>query len=346
MKPIKQVLITGACGFIGSHFVEAILKTTDWNIVGLDRIDETSTLERIRDTDAYKAHRSRFRFVWHDLRSPINPGVSRQIRPVNLILHLAAGTHVDRSITWPGEFVADNVVGMAHLLDWQREHLVAWGSMPMLFNFSTDEVFGVAPPGVAYKEYDPFHPGNPYSATKAAAVDLCESYANTYGLPIVTTFCMNVIGERQHPEKFLPLLVRKILLGESVTIHADPSKTQPARRSYIHARNVWNVVRFLIDSTSVVDSFRQRFNIAGHAELDCVEFGDMVAQILGRPWSYELVDFHSSRPGHDLRYALDGGKLDRAGFTQPVSFAESLEHTVRWFAAHPEWLGMDDQKAA
>lgn len=340
-----RILITGACGFIGSHFVEAILKTTDWTIVGLDRIDETSTLERIRDLDAYRQHKSRFRFVWHDLRAPINLGIARQIGDVDIALHLAASTHVDRSISRPMDFIDDNVIGMGHVLAWMR-HV---HTETVLFNFSTDEVFGPAPDGKAFSEDDPFSPRNPYAATKAAAVELCEAYSNTYGLPIVTTFCMNVIGERQHPEKFLPLVIRKVLRGEKVTIHADPSKTRPARRSYIHARNVWNVVRFLIDNIEDVLAEPigwRRFNIAGHAELDCLELAQTVAAIVGRELAYELVDFHSSRPGHDLRYALSGKKLEKLMFTQPVSFNESLVRTVEWFAKNPQWLDIPCPEAA
>lgn len=334
-----NVLITGASGFIGSHFVEAILKTTDWNVIGLDRLDETSTLQRITATDAYRANRGRFVFVWHDLRSPINEMVAQAMYTlgrIDIVLHLAAGTHVDRSIANPAGFVLDNVLGTCHLLEWARAH-----APRLVVHFSTDEVFGSAPDGVAYREGDAFRPGNPYSATKAAAVDLADSYANTYGLPIVTTFCMNVIGERQHPEKYVPLLVKKILSGERVYVHADPSRTQPARRSYIHARNVWNAVRFLIDRGIP----GQRYNIVGDRELDCLELAQLVAQVLDRPLDAQLVDFHSSRPGHDLRYALDGTKLAAMGFSQPVTFEDSLRRTVEWFAGNPQWLGIERQAA-
>lgn len=334
-----RVLLTGACGFIGSHFVEAILKTTSWTVIGLDRIDETSSLERIRDTRAYQSHRERFEFVWHDLRSPINASIASAIGNIDIVLHLAASTHVDRSIADPPAFVMDNVLGTAHLLEWarQRQQHELRQRVKLFVNFSTDEVFGSAPDGVAFAEEDPFRPGNPYAASKAAAVELVESYANTYNVPIVTTFCMNVIGERQHPEKYLPLLVRKILIGEMVTIHADPTRTKPARRNYIHARNVWNVIYFLLNEDTPLPA---RINIAGDRETDCLELAEMVAEILGKPLHYAMVDFHSSRPGHDLRYALTGTRLADLGFHQPVTFSQSLERTVKWFERHPSWLGL------
>jgi len=334
-----RVLITGASGFIGSHFVEAILKTTKWEVVGLDRIDETSTLERILATDAYREHAHRFTFVWHDLRAPINESVARAIGYVDVVIHLAASTHVDRSITDAQTFVMDNVLGTCHLLEWAR-HM----PLELFVNFSTDEVFGPAPAGWAFHEHDPFRPANPYSASKAAAVELADSYRNTHRIPVVTTFCMNAIGERQHPEKFVPLLVKRILRGLVVTIHADPTRTQPARRSYIHARNIWKAIQFLIAQPRNL-VVGERFNITGEREVDCLELAQLVAQIIGKPLHYELVDFHSDRPGHDLRYALNGDKLARLGFVPPVSFEESLERTVQWFVANPEWLLMRPEAA-
>lgn len=337
---MKRVLLTGACGFIGSHFVEAILKTTDWLLVGLDRIDETSSLRRVLETDAYHIHADRFRFVWHDLRAAINDSVDQEIGPVDYVLHLAAGTHVDRSITDPASFVMDNVLGTTHLLDWARHRDLSGWPLDLFVNFSTDEVFGHAPGDIAFVEQDPFRPRNPYSASKAAAVELGDSYRNTYGVPVLTTFCMNAFGERQHVEKYVPLLVRKIMIGEHVEIHADPTRTHAARRSYIHARNIWNVIHLLIDKGEA----GQRYNITGEREVDCLELAQMVAGILGMPLDYSLVDFHSGRPGHDLRYALNGDKLAAMGVTMPVTFESSLEKTVKWFAAHPEWLGLGERR--
>lgn len=335
-----RVLLTGASGFIGSHFIEAILRTTDWTIVGLDRIDETSSLRRITATDAYAANRDRFQFVWHDLRAPINPTIASEIGGIDLVLHLAASTHVDRSIVDPPSFVLDNVLGTTHLLEWaRRKHLTAF------VNFSTDEAYGSAPDGVAFTEESPYRSGNPYAATKAGAVELGQAYFNTYGVPVITTHCMNVIGQRQAPEKFLPMLVRQILSDETVTIHADPTRTRPARRGYIHARNVWNAISFLIGYDEPTDLaipatpvFGQRFNIVGDRELDCLELATLVSDILNLPLHYELVDFHSSRPGHDLAYRLDGTKLRNMGFSQPVTFEQSLEQTVMWYRDNPNWL--------
>ena len=334
----RRVLVTGMLGFIGSHFAEAILKTTDWHLVGLDRIDQTSTLHRLTETDAFRQNAHRLTFVWHDLKAPINEFVAAEIGEVDTILHLAASTHVDRSITDPVSFVMDNVLGTCHLLEFARR----CASLRRMINFSTDEVFGHAPEGVAYKEWDRTRSGNPYSATKAGAVELCTAYHNTYGVPVFNSACMNAIGERQNQEKYVPLLVRKLLLGEKVTIHADPTCTKPARRAYIHARNIWNVVAFLLEHGEP----GERYNICGDRELDCLEMAQMIASVLERPLKYEMTNFHSTRPGHDLRYSLDPTRLREMGFRQPISFEESLRRTVRWYEANPRWLGLDAHTAA
>lgn len=328
----RRVLVTGMCGFIGSHFAEAILKTTDWHLVGLDRLDQTSTLHRLSETDAFRQHADRLTFVWHDLKAPINEFVAAEIGAVDTILHLAASTHVDRSIVDPASFVLDNVLGTCHLLEWAR-HVP---SLRILINFSTDEVFGHAPVGIAYRENDRYRSGNPYSASKAGAEELCVAYHNTYKLPVVTTHCMNAIGERQHFEKYVPLLIRKILLGEKILIHSDPTRTKPASRFYIHARNIWNAVAFLIERGQP----GEKYNICGDREVDCLEMAKLVAGILERPFTHELVDVHSERPGHDPRYGLDPTKLRDMGFRQPVTFEESLRRTVKWFEANPRWLGL------
>jgi dTDP-glucose 4,6-dehydratase len=343
MRIAMRVLITGAAGFIGSHIVEGALKKTDWHIVALDRLDETSTLDRIGYTDAYKLNRSRFTYVWHDLRAPINDYVANVINGhgdgVDVILHLAASTHVDRSIADPSAFVADNVVGTMHALDFARRMThreSAW--KPRFVYFSTDEVFGPAAPGQAFGEWDRYKASNPYAASKAAGEELTLSYVNTYGLQAFVTHTINAFGERQHYEKFLPMLVRKILLEDKVLIHADPGKTIPASRFWIHARNIFAALRFLLEHGGQPG---EKYNIGSKDEVDCLSMAKRIAGILGRELDYELVDSVTNRPGHDMRYALDCTRLyDEMGFVAPVPFSSSLERCVRWMAANPRWLGL------
>lgn len=665
-----RILITGMCGFIGHHVTEHFLKETDWELVGLDRIDATSTLHRLRYIDHWPDYAKRVKFIWHDLKAPLNPTLSREIGQVDVVLHLAASTHVDRSIVDPISFVQDNVLGTARLLDWWRREQPGG----FFVNFSTDEIFGPAAQGVYHKEFDPYNCTNPYSAAKAGAAELTRAFSNTYGLKAATTHChdeqtraftpngirsvdklrvgdlvwgidikgnlvrteiteivtddytgpmisisgnkvnqlvtpnhrvmistptgsprrwstwtyveaaqllgrpdrvklpttarwngfskthiktselldqdalhpltkrlptiikmdtlmelfgwfisegctnsssvllaaggehqrshfvelferfglhakshgrathcsskalkemvkecghlarnkqipswclelgrhhlqilfdtlmagdgsttgtqacyyttskklaeqvtelaiklghtariceretwnprktvkskslivriskphiqidatnvhevpyegriwclrtgtgnffierngcitcsgntMNVFGERQHAEKFIPMVIRKICDGETVTIHADQTRTKSGSRFYIHAENVGRMLKWLIDCRNTFPQF-DKWNIVGEREMSNLELAQKIAGVVRKPLRHEMVDFHSSRPGHDLRYALDGTKLAEAGFKYPLSFERSLERTVKWFLENPDWL--------
>ena len=325
----KRVLVTGGAGFIGHHVVEHFLKNTDWEIISLDRLDTSGNLNRLSDIRIWKGERKRVKIVFHDLKAALNDQLRSQLGKIDMIVHLAAGTHVDRSIDDPLSFVMDNVVGTAHLLEYARRQPIE-----KLIYFSTDEVFGPAPEGIRYKEWDRYKSANPYSATKAGAEELALSYHNTYKVPIVITHTMNVFGERQHPEKFVPMTIRKIIDGEMVTIHADPTRTKAGSRFYIHARNVSNALLFLLEKGEIGD----KYNIVGEREVSNLEMAQKISGILERPLKHEMVDFHSSRPGHDLRYALDGEKMEKMGWKLPMSFDQSLKQMTVWTAERPEWL--------
>lgn len=340
-----RVMLTGGAGFIGHHIVEHLLKTTDWEIVLLDRLDLSGNLNRIQEifegakgwkVDGYEqwvrfnALRQRVQWVYHDFKASFSNTLAKTIGNVDGILHVGASTHVDRSISDPLSFVFDNVVGTANVLEWMRlQHPFAW-----MVYFSTDEVFGPAPGEVKFKEWDRYKSGNPYAATKAGAEELCVAYANTYKMDIRISHCMNVFGERQHQEKFIPLVIKKVLTGEKVFIHADATKTKAGSRFYIHARNVANAISFIIEHGSA----GEKYNIVGSRECSNLDVALLIAKIIGKPLEYELVDFHSSRPGHDLRYALDGSKLADMGWIPAVNFEESLQRTVEWTVNHPQWL--------
>jgi dTDP-glucose 4,6-dehydratase len=248
----------------------------------------------------------------------------------NVIVH---NTHVDNSIDDPEPFVMSNVVGTMHMLEYAKKLDDLRG-----FNyFSTDEVFGPAPKDINYHEWDRYNSTNPYAATKAGGEELVLAYANTYRIPVFITHGMNCFGERQHPEKFIPKVIRKVLNGDVVTIHSDATKTIPGSRFYIHCRNVAHALHFLLDKFQ----FREKYNIVGEKEVTNLELALLIAEILEKPLNYELVDFHSSRPGHDLRYALDGSRMEKMGWHLPVDFEKSLERTVKWyfkFKANKKWL--------
>lgn len=328
-----RALITGGCGFVGHHFVEHILKNTDWDVVVIDRLNYASQgFDRLRDIKVFDDRR--VMTLAADFSTPMSSGLIKEIGPVDYILHLGAESHVDRSIDNPEPFVVANVLGTMRMLDIAR----AIPKLKKFFYFSTDEVFGPAPDGVAYKEWDRYNSGNPYAATKAGGEELCLAYGNTYKVPIIITHCMNIFGERQHPEKFIPLVTRKVLAGEKVTIHSHPNKTRAGSRFWIHARNVASAVLFLIKKDAQV---QEKYNIVGEREIDNLTMAQLIAKRLGKQLNYEMVDFHSSRPGHDLRYGLDGTKLEQMGWNLPVDFEQSLNKTIDWFLSRPEWLKVE-----
>lgn len=333
---MKRVLLTGGAGFIGHHVAEHLLKTTDWKVTFLDRLDCSGNLNRITEIRDWDKHKRRCRFVFHDLRAELNAQLASQLGEHDYIVHLAALTHVDRSIADPMAAVFDNVVGTAHLLQHARR-----GCERFVY-FSTDEVFGPAPTGVRYKEWDRYRSTNPYSATKAGGEELALAFHNTYGVPVLITHTMNVFGERQHPEKYIPSTIQKVRDGELVTVHADKTRTKAGSRFYIHARNVASALVHVLNHGAVGD----KFNIVGERECDNLELARLIAGYVDLPLRHELVDFHSQRPGHDLRYALDGDKLALMGWTPAVAFEQSLERTVRWTLEHEHWLMPAKRKAA
>jgi dTDP-glucose 4,6-dehydratase len=340
----KTVLITGGAGFIAHHVIDKILRDTDWNIVSLDRLDISGNLNRLHDMlveHDLKMISRRLRIIFHDLKAEINSQIVQDIGPVDIVLHLAAGSHVDRSITYPMEFVQDNVVGTVNILDYARKNLP---NLEKFVYFSTDEIFGVAPPGVSYKEYDRYNSTNPYSASKAAAEEFCVAYENTYKMPIVVTHTMNVFGERQHPEKFIPATIQKVRDGEKVIIHADPSRTKAGTRMYIHAKDVAEGLMFILNlenykhSNDFGGAHCPKFNLVGTEEIDNLTLAQMIAEAQGKELIFEMTDFHTSRPGHDLRYALDGGLLESLGWQPKIKLSERILDMVQWTLENDRWL--------
>ncbi len=337
----KRILITGGGGFIAHHLINQVLIRTDWEIVTLDRLDYSGNLNRLHDLlqDRTSAERKRVRTIFHDLKAEINPMLEADIGPVDIVAHLAAGSHVDRSIDRPMEFVMDNVVGTGNLLEYARRQ----ENLERFLYFSTDEVFGPAPEGIKYDEYDRYNSTNPYSASKAGGEELAVAYQNTYNMPIYITHTMNVFGQRQHPEKFIPMTIRNVRDGNTVTIHSDASKTIPGSRHYIHAEDVADATLFLLQHKGTLDMSNNtgikcpKFNICGATELNNLELAQLIAKAQGKELKYEFMDFHSSRPGHDLRYALSGDRMAAMGWLpQPVE--QRLEEVVRWTLDNTRWL--------
>jgi dTDP-glucose 4,6-dehydratase len=348
-----RVLLTGAGGFAGHHVLEHLLVTTDWDVVCTDSFRHRGKTDRVAEVlEGHDVWRTRTRVITHDLTVPFSAQAQNRIGHIDYVIAMASESHVDRSIDDPVPFVQNNVnvaLSTLELCRWLQPRAVLW--------MSTDEVYGpeVKIDGklVPHKEWAPIIPSNPYSASKAAQEAIAISWWRTYGVPVVIINGMNLIGERQDPEKFLPMLIRKISTGGTIQIHGH--RGDVGSRHYLHCRNLADGMLHILGMRAPAcypaHSVRQttlfgqawmrtepdRWNIVGD-RTDNLTLAHMVAEIIGKPLHYQLVDFHSARPGHDPHYGLDPAKLAEAGWTPPVDFRESLERTVNWALKHQEWL--------
>ena len=338
----KKVLITGGAGFIAHHLIEVLLEKTDWEIISIDRLDFSGNLNRLHEVVSVlpKSTQKRVTVVYHDLKAELNSQIVNRIGDVNIILHLAAGSHVDRSIEYPMEFVLDNVVGTTNLLNYARN----LSNLERFVYFSTDEVFGPAPEGVDYKERDRYNATNPYSASKAAAEEMCVAFENTYNLPLYITHTMNVFGERQHPEKYIPMCIRKLRDNLPITVHSDPSKTKAGSRHYIHAKDVAEGILHILNlkgpfENDFGNAKCPKFNLVGAEEIDNLTLAKKIADVMKATHAkYEMVDFHSARPGHDLRYSLSGEYMKSLGWQPRITLSERIEQVVNWTLENDRWL--------
>ena len=339
---MKNVLITGGAGFIAHHIIAYMIKNTDWNIVAIDRLDLSGNLNRLDDilSEFSVNDKKRLKIVFHDLKAEINSQISTEVGKPDIILHLAAASHVDRSIKYPLEFVNDNVLGTVNLLNFAKN----LKGLEKFVYFSTDEIFGNAPKGVSYSEYDRYNSTNPYSASKAAAEEFCVAYENTYNMPIYITHTMNVFGERQHPEKFIPMVIQKVRDRKKVIVHANKEKTKAGSRHYIHAQDVADGLMFILNlkNYSHKGDFGNakcpKFNLVGPEEIDNLTLAQMIAKVQDKELMYELVDNHTSRPGHDLRYSLSPKLLKNLGWEPKIKLSKRIEEVVKWSLNNKRWL--------
>lgn len=326
----RRVFVTGAAGFAGHHFVEHILEKTDWTLVcpiSLRHRGDTMRLQELKKVE----YGDRVKYIYHDLNGPISDRMIKKIGTIDYIVNYASESHVDRSIEEPVPFIQNNVNLILNVLEYSRK------IKPKLFiQISTDEVYGPAIEPECHKEWSPILPSNPYSASKAAQESICISYWRTYGVPLILTNTMNMFGERQDIEKFVPKIISHVLNEKTVPIHGNEQYI--GKRFYLHARNLADAVLFLLDRgthTAYTDTLAtlvipERYNVVGEVELNNLELAQIIADIVGKPLKYELIDFHSARPGHDRRYALDGSLIHSIGWKQPIPFKASIERTVKW----------------
>lgn len=366
----KRVLFTGHGGFVGHHCLEYWLEKTDWEFVCIDSFRHKGTCRRVAEVGG--DNNPRVKTYRHDLTAPFDRPLDRlihNVRPapsgdgyqfssIDYIINMASDSAVERSVSDPTACLRNNYELMLNMLEYARTVV-----KPKLFiHISTDEVFGEAPYLGGHTEWATILPSNPYAASKAAQEALAIAYWRTYKMPIVIVNIMNIIGERQDPEKFLPKIIQKVALGEEMPIYAD-SEEQIGSRVYLYAKNVADALlfisnreptlytgnpadRMLLPPWGTIMGGREdpeterpdRYNICGDTELNNLEMAKLVAQIMGKELKYKLVPSESARPGYDRRYMLDGTKLRNLGWRQPISFRESVERIVKWTLANPHWI--------
>jgi dTDP-glucose 4,6-dehydratase len=343
-----KVLLTGASGFVGSHVLRHLLVNTDWQIVCPYTFRHKGLPARINSSVCDQEEwAERVDLIHWDLRTPADPMTLTWMDGVEAILNVASESHVDRSIAEPGPFIRNNVDLMLNVLELARQI-----KPRIVLQMSTDEVYGPAPLNYSHREWDVITPSNPYSASKAAQEAIAISYWRTYGVPLVITNTMNIVGEMQDPEKFVPMIIRSLKARKQILVHTSP-QGMPGSRFYLHARNLADAWLYLVrwyDGNGNVplypDALRPyRVNIVGEREIDNIRMVRTIARIMNIDQDLVTdllmpVDFHGARPGHDLRYALDGTRMSELGWRAPVSMDEAMERTVAWTLAHPEWLAL------
>jgi dTDP-glucose 4,6-dehydratase len=329
----KRLLITGGAGFIGSHVVRRFVsKYPDYQIYNLDKLTYAGNLENIADIqDA-----GNYEFIKGDIVD--RSTVSTVFKDLNIdhVIHLAAESHVDRSIEDPMAFIETNIIGTMNLLDAARE---SWGDEQahLFYHISTDEVYGSLGKDDKFLESTPYDPQSPYSASKASSDHLVRAYHNTYGLPVVISNCSNNYGSHQFPEKLIPLAINNI-------------KNQQKIPLYGKGENIRDWL-FVEDHAEAIDTIfhngqkGETYNVGGNNEWTNIGLIQLLCSImdtkLGRKdgESAELISFVKDRAGHDLRYAIDSSKLQsQLGWNPSLKFEEGLEKTVDWYLANDEWM--------
>jgi dTDP-glucose 4,6-dehydratase len=332
-----RIFVTGGAGFIGSALVRHLIRETEHQVLVYDALTYAGTLTAL----APVADDPRYRFVHADIRDGVAVAAALRDFQPDIVTHLAAESHVDRSIDGPDAFVDTNVVGTFTMLSAVRSY---WQDLAptdrTAFRFhhiSTDEVFGSLGPTGLFTEDTPYDPRSPYSASKAASDHLVSAWGHTYGLPVLVTNCSNNYGPYHFPEKMIPLMIVKAIAGEALPVYGRGENVRD-----------WLFVDDHVRALQAVFERGQpgrRYNIGGNAERRNIDVVETLCATLdrlrpradGRPYA-EQIAFVADRPGHDLRYAIDATRIrDELGWSPRESFESGLEATVRWYLDHEAW---------
>lgn len=330
----KKILITGGAGFIGSHVVRLFVnKYPDYHVFNLDKLTYAGNLENLRDIE----NKPNYSFIKADIQDGELMLKLFTLHQFDAVIHLAAESHVDRSIANPLEFVLTNVVGTVNLLNAAKYIWNGKYEGKRFYHVSTDEVYGSLGPTGYFTEETPYDPHSPYSASKASSDHFVRAYHDTYGLPTVISNCSNNYGSYQFPEKLIPLFINNIRYNKPLPVYGKGENVRDWLWVEDHARAIDIIFHKAANGST--------YNIGGHNEWKNIDLIKVLCKImdkkLGRPegTSEKLITFVKDRAGHDLRYAIDSSKLQRElGWEPSVTFEEGLEKTVDWYLANQEWL--------
>lgn len=330
----KTVLITGGAGFIGSHVVRRFVNNyPEYLIVNADKLTYAGNLENLADIDK----KSNYIFEKRDITDKLSVQTLFEKYCFDGIIHLAAESHVDRSITGPDEFVFTNIIGTLNLLNAAR---ISWKNHPenkLFYHISTDEVYGSLGKEGLFTEKTAYDPKSPYSASKASSDHLVRAYYHTFGLPSVISNCSNNYGPNQFPEKLIPLVINNIKTNKTIPVYGKGENI----RDWLYVEDHASAIDLIFHKGKVGETY----NIGGNNEWTNIDLIKLLCTIMDKKLnraagtSERLITYVSDRPGHDLRYAIDSSKIqNELGWSPIPDFAQGLERTVDWYLTNAKWL--------